>query len=272
VTPIPVSFCNVTHLARFNILPIHQTFKIQARQAVRRPFSTYSLPKAPGLAPRFAFGVGLGTARNFYSSRPIFHNLVENVPVSLRIFTEVDCELRTKGKRPVKMTERKETTDVNKTKEMIKLEYKVQSVPGTQVESDHHSTASPAEVTSNPPSLSPPHGLDEDTPAENLSPVPSVIPTLISGCSGTEEERAEPKARKKKQADAEAKKERGFRKNEEFVWVPSGTRPSLRVTGQGYEMSVNPRGQTALRLTDCPSQLSPSIHPRGVGQGTTRGW
>ena len=86
-----------------------------------------------------------------------------------------------------------------------------------------------------------------------------------------EEERAEPKAERKRQADAETKKEREFGKNGESVWVPSQPMPSLQITGRGYEMLVDPQNQMVLRLIDCTAQLSPPTHPRDVGQGTTRG-
>jgi hypothetical protein len=38
--------------------------------------------------------VGLGTARNFSSARPIFQNLIENVPVAGRAFWEADWEIK----------------------------------------------------------------------------------------------------------------------------------------------------------------------------------
>ena len=70
VTPTPVSFHNVMHLARSNVLPIHQTFTLRARQVVGRPFGAYNLPKAPSLASE----VGLGAARSFHSSKPPFES------------------------------------------------------------------------------------------------------------------------------------------------------------------------------------------------------
>jgi len=38
--------------------------------------------------------VGLGTARNFSTARPIFQNLVQNVPIAGRAFCEVDWDLK----------------------------------------------------------------------------------------------------------------------------------------------------------------------------------
>lgn len=52
------------------------------------------LPRAP-MSPRppVATQLGLGTARNFSSSRPIFQNLVDNVPIALRSLYEADLDI-----------------------------------------------------------------------------------------------------------------------------------------------------------------------------------
>ncbi|KXN82627.1 hypothetical protein AN958_02478 [Leucoagaricus sp. SymC.cos] len=55
-----------------------------------RPF----LPRPPSPGVRVATNVGLGTARNFSTARPIFQNLVENVPVVARVFYEADLDLK----------------------------------------------------------------------------------------------------------------------------------------------------------------------------------
>ena len=137
----PASFHNDTYLARSNVLPIQQTSIIRAKQAVGRLLGTYNFPNTPG----FASQVGFGTAPSFHSSQLPIRKFAENAPISLRAFAEADWELRTKGKRPAKMTERKETPEVKKTKEMVKpIENKAQSISKTQVESDYHSAASPA--------------------------------------------------------------------------------------------------------------------------------
>jgi hypothetical protein len=53
------------------------------------------MPRAPTVAvPRSVAQVGLGTARNFSSSRPIFQNLVHNVPVAGRAACELDLDER----------------------------------------------------------------------------------------------------------------------------------------------------------------------------------
>lgn len=53
---------------------------------------TLFLPHGPRPVARMT-QVGLGTARNFSSSRPIFQNLVENVPIIGRALSEADWEL-----------------------------------------------------------------------------------------------------------------------------------------------------------------------------------
>lgn len=178
VVTTPAPFHNLAHVARSNTPPIQQTFSVQARQAVGRPFGGYHLPKPPSLTPRSVSQVGLGTARSFHSSRPLFQNLVENAPVSLRAFTEADWELETKGKQPVKMAKRKENPQVKKTKEMVKpVEKKVQAVSETQAEFDHYFVAPPAESITNllvpiAPTPSSRHPLPS-------TPSPSLIPLSI---------------------------------------------------------------------------------------------
>ena len=177
-TTTPASFHNIAHLTRSNALPIHQTFSVQARQAVGRPFGAYHLPKPPSLAPRSVSQVGLGTARNFHSSRPLFQNLVENAPISLRAFTEADWELETKGKQPAKMKKRKENPEGKKTKQMAKpVEMKAQPVSETRIEFNHYFAAPPAEITTNllvP--LAPTPSSRQPLPS---IPSPSLIPISI---------------------------------------------------------------------------------------------
>ena len=177
-TSIPASFPNVAHLARSNIPPIQQTFSMQASQAIGRPFGAYRLPRAPGFTPRSISQVGLGTARNFHSSRLLFQNLVENAPIALRAFTEADLELETKGKQPTKMVKRKETSEMKKTRQMAKpIEKKLQPVSETQVEFDHYFAAPPATVITNllvP--LVPTPSSRQPLPS---TPSPSLIPLSI---------------------------------------------------------------------------------------------
>ena len=114
---------------------------MRASQAVRRPFGAYHLTKTPGSIYR----IGLGTARNFHSSRPFFQNLVENVPIAARAFTEADLQLETRRNQQVKMAKRKETLGRKKTKQVAKVaERKLQPASEVQAESDPYFSAPPA--------------------------------------------------------------------------------------------------------------------------------
>src|ERR1700685_1004392 len=75
--------------SRTGIHGIHANLSLPARHALSRgPF----LPRPP-VGPRTMTQVGLGTARNFSSARPIFQNLAQNVPVVGRAFWEADWEI-----------------------------------------------------------------------------------------------------------------------------------------------------------------------------------
>jgi len=178
IATTPASFRNVAHLTRSNVPPIQQTFSMQASQAIGRPFGAHRLPKPPGSIPRSVSQVGLGTARNFHSSRPLFQNLVDNVPISLRAFTEADWELETKGKRAVKLTKRKGPQEVKKTKGMAKpIEMKIRPVSETEIEFDHYFAACSGEVITNllvP--LVPTPSSRQPLPS---TPSPSLIPLTI---------------------------------------------------------------------------------------------
>ena len=151
---------------------------MQASRAIGRPFGAYHLPKAPGFTPRSVTQVGFGTARNFHSSGPLFQNLVENAPISLRALTGAEWELETKGKQPVKMAKREETPKTKKTKEMAKpIEKKVHPVSEIQAEFDHYFAVPPVEVITNllvP--LAPTPSSRQPLPS---NPSPSLIPLSI---------------------------------------------------------------------------------------------
>lgn len=76
----------------------------------------HHLPRPPSVGVHVTTNVGLGLARNFSTARPIFQNIVDNVPVVCRAFYEADLDLR-KGhvKRP-----RNRPSIQNKTKEVSK--------------------------------------------------------------------------------------------------------------------------------------------------------
>ncbi|EIN08024.1 hypothetical protein PUNSTDRAFT_53324 [Punctularia strigosozonata HHB-11173 SS5] len=78
---------------------IQQGFSLPMRHALHKPMY---MPRAPTVAvPRSVAQVGLGAARNFSSARPIFQNLIQNVPVAGRAICELDLDerMRMEGKR-----------------------------------------------------------------------------------------------------------------------------------------------------------------------------
>ncbi|PPQ87983.1 hypothetical protein CVT25_001062 [Psilocybe cyanescens] len=113
---------------------IQSSLSLPARHALRtnalqRQANTF-LPCAPNPAPPRFGGVtqvGLGTARNFSSARPIFQHLAENVPVAGRALYEIDwdVEMRKEHER-MRLRARNEGKKVRKTKEMIKPTQKVE--------------------------------------------------------------------------------------------------------------------------------------------------
>lgn len=77
---------------------IQQRLSLPVRTSLSRPLHAPYLPRVPAV-PRCTTQVGLGTARNFSSGRPIFQNLVENVPVAGRAFWEADWEIKMRQER-----------------------------------------------------------------------------------------------------------------------------------------------------------------------------
>ncbi|KAL0947537.1 hypothetical protein HGRIS_013633 [Hohenbuehelia grisea] len=110
-----------TNAARFNAqTSIKQGMSFPARVALSRPLHAPYLPRAPA-CPRSLTQVGLGTARNFSTGRPIFQHLVENVPIAGRAFYEADWEVKMQDERRVMFAKMKmEERRVKKTKAMMK--------------------------------------------------------------------------------------------------------------------------------------------------------
>ncbi|KAJ7286848.1 hypothetical protein C8J57DRAFT_572629 [Mycena rebaudengoi] len=77
---------------------IQQRLSFTARTTLGRPLQPRFLPHGPTL-PRTMTQVGLGTARNFSSGRPIFQQLADNIPVAGRAFYEADWELNMQKER-----------------------------------------------------------------------------------------------------------------------------------------------------------------------------
>jgi hypothetical protein len=81
---------------------IRQSLSLPARIALSRPLRAPCLPRAPRV-PGNVTQVGLGTARNFSTARPIFQNLVQNVPVAGRTFYQVDWDLNLRKEKNSKV-------------------------------------------------------------------------------------------------------------------------------------------------------------------------
>lgn len=100
---------------------IQQGFSLPVRTALSRPLHSHILPRAPAALPRTVAQLGLGTARNFSSSRPIFQNLVENVPVAGRAFYEADWELKMRQEQDMmRMRSKSKPSKKAHGKEMLK--------------------------------------------------------------------------------------------------------------------------------------------------------
>ena len=77
---------------------IQQGLSFTTRYTLAQPLGAPKLPRAPTV-PRSVTQVGLGTARNFSSGRPIFQHLAENVSVTGRAFSQLDFDLRMNKER-----------------------------------------------------------------------------------------------------------------------------------------------------------------------------
>lgn len=113
----PVTARSLHTGTRSGIQGIRSNLSLPVRHALSRgPF----LPHAP-MVPRMVTQVGLGTARNFSSTRPIFQNLAQNVPVAGRAFWEADWEaLKMRDECRVKMNKENGIKGHQQSKEMIK--------------------------------------------------------------------------------------------------------------------------------------------------------
>ncbi|KJA27341.1 hypothetical protein HYPSUDRAFT_63024 [Hypholoma sublateritium FD-334 SS-4] len=76
-------------------LPVRNSLR---NHAIHRQANVF-LPRGPGPVPPRCGGiaqVGLGIARNFSTARPIFEQLVQNVPIAARALYELDFDMDTK--------------------------------------------------------------------------------------------------------------------------------------------------------------------------------
>jgi hypothetical protein len=80
---------------------IENNLSLPVRHALSMRMGAARLPRPP-VVPRSITQVGLGTARNFSSGRPIFQSIADkmyNIPVASRAFLEADLDVRTKDDR-----------------------------------------------------------------------------------------------------------------------------------------------------------------------------
>jgi len=89
------------------------------RNALYRPLSVPRLPR-PSPIPGNVANVGLGTARSFHSARPIFQNVVDNVPIATRALWEAEFEFKAKKKEELKLRKARKQVTFQRTKEMLK--------------------------------------------------------------------------------------------------------------------------------------------------------
>lgn len=101
--------------------PIGSSFSFPTRVALGRPLSAPKLPRAPTI-PRSISEVGLGTARNFSSSRHVFQNIVDNVPIHTRALWEAEWDLKQR-----KASQKKAIRKENKTKQTERIPDKVKA-------------------------------------------------------------------------------------------------------------------------------------------------
>ncbi|KAG8905141.1 hypothetical protein FRC00_013469, partial [Tulasnella sp. 408] len=101
--------------------PIGSNFSFPTRVILGKPLSAPKLPRAPTV-PRSISQVGLGTARNFSSTRHVFQNIVDNVPIHTRALWEAEWDLKQK-----KSAQRKVIKKENKKKQTERIPDKLKA-------------------------------------------------------------------------------------------------------------------------------------------------
>ncbi|KAA1477117.1 hypothetical protein DENSPDRAFT_571300 [Dentipellis sp. KUC8613] len=129
---------------------IRQGLSLPARIALSKPLGAPMLPRAP-VVPRSIAQVGLGTARNFSTGRPIFQHLAENVPMTGRALSEADWDVRKREEQRLRFGKAKKAEKA-KGKQAVKAE-KAQFHPAAassvsepqddEAEFDHYFPAAP---------------------------------------------------------------------------------------------------------------------------------
>ncbi|KAJ7895623.1 hypothetical protein B0H14DRAFT_2681152 [Mycena olivaceomarginata] len=113
---------------------IHQRLSFAARTTLARPVQSRFLP---------ARALGLGTARNFSSGRPIFQQLADNIPVAGRAFYEADWEVNMHKERQAlrRPASKRAAAVAQASKELLKPTAKpkvVVAAPETEAEIEHY--------------------------------------------------------------------------------------------------------------------------------------
>lgn len=103
---------------------VKASYSLPVRNALYRPLSLPRLPR-PSPIPGNVTNVGLGTVRSFHSARPIFQNMVDNVPIATRALWEAEWEFKAKKKQERKLRKSKENIAAQKSKEMLKPKQKL---------------------------------------------------------------------------------------------------------------------------------------------------
>ncbi|KZT11571.1 uncharacterized protein LAESUDRAFT_720814 [Laetiporus sulphureus 93-53] len=121
---------------------IQQGLSYPARIALGRPLQAPCLPR-PVAVPRGVGQVGLGLARNFSTARPIFQNLVENVPIAGRAFLEADWDVKmAKEKENMRLQKARMTTASKKGKgqmqKPVEKKFVVPTLEEHNAELDHY--------------------------------------------------------------------------------------------------------------------------------------
>ncbi|KAI0261085.1 hypothetical protein BC834DRAFT_845829 [Gloeopeniophorella convolvens] len=113
---VPGATSRTVHSAAHRIPTIENNLSLHVRHALSRPMGAPRLPRPPAV-PRGIAQVGLGTARNFTTGRPIFQSIADNiynVPVAARAFVEADWDTRTKQQPVPALKVRKEPSKQSK--------------------------------------------------------------------------------------------------------------------------------------------------------------
>ncbi|KAJ6488226.1 hypothetical protein C8R47DRAFT_1127043 [Mycena vitilis] len=119
---------------------IQQRLSFGARTVLSRPLQPRFLPRAPAV-PRTMTQLGLGTARNFSSGRPIFQQLADNIPVAGRAFYEADWDLNVHKEKKALRRPSKKSAAVQASKQLLKPTPKASVVIESASELEHYFAA-----------------------------------------------------------------------------------------------------------------------------------